>query len=60
MSERSRERHYWIKSNITEDRDRWEVGWLDRLGHWWIFGIKSGWFPEEELDEIGPEIVPPE
>lgn len=59
MTERVRDKHYWVKSNITEDPDAWEVGYLDQNGNWWIFGIR-GWFPESELDQIGPEIIPPE
>lgn len=58
MTTRTLCRHYWIKSNITEDRNAWEVGFLDAKGNWWIFGIQ-GWFPESELDEIGPEIISP-
>lgn len=57
-SQRATQAHYWIKSDITEDKTKWEVGWLDINGNWWIFGV-TGWFPESAMLEIGPEITPP-
>jgi hypothetical protein len=55
---REREQHYWVKSNITESEDVWEVGWLDVNGNWWVFGI-SGWFDESQLIEVGDMIERP-
>lgn len=50
--------YHWIKSEITEDADRWEIAFIDDQSRVWIFGI-SGWFPRGEIAEIGPRIERP-
>lgn len=51
---RKRERYYWARF----PNRKWEPAWLDDAGKWWVFG-EPGWYDEVDLEEIGPELVPP-
>lgn len=52
-------KYYWVKSTITENRDVWEIAFVDKDYRFWIFGV-AGWFPRSEILEFGPEIKRPD
>ena len=53
------ERYYWVQApKLLETHETWTPAWLDKIGHWWLFGL-SGWWETEDLGEIGPMLTPP-